>query len=220
MTTPLARRLPQVVAPWWHTAALAVVIVSVAVAGSLSPHGQQPASRIAAVYVPTIVVQIGLVFWVSRALRSRSVLRELVGRAALADVPLALALAAVVVGGELVFGSPSESALAILPRTGSERVVWILLAASVGFAEELVYRGYLVVQLRALTRSSAAAVVLQALLFAVAHAYQGAGAMLRFAVYALAFGAVAVRRGSLWPTILCHVGIDALAAFKLPDEIR
>lgn len=118
------------------------------------------------------------------------------------------------IGGELVFGSSSGSALAILPRTGPERAVWIVLAAAVGFAEELVYRGYLVVQLRAFTRSSAAAVVLQALLFAVAHANQGAGAMLRFALYALAFGAVAVWRRSLVPTILCHVGIDALGAFK------
>ncbi|HEY1955135.1 MAG TPA: CPBP family intramembrane glutamic endopeptidase [Polyangiaceae bacterium] len=214
VTTALANRLPRLVAPWWHTAALVLVIVSVAVVGSLSSPGLPPSSRIAAVYVPTIIVQIALVYWVSRAFRSRSVLRELVGRAVLLDVPIALALAALVIAVELVFGSANGSALTILPRTGPERLVWILLAVSVGFAEELVYRGYLVVQLRAFTRSTAAAVVLQALLFAIAHANQGAGAMLRFACYALVFGVVAVRRGSLVPTILCHVAIDALAAFK------
>jgi len=48
----------------------------------------------------------------------------------------------------------------------------------------------------------------------VYYANQGAGAMLRFTLYALAFGAVAVWRRSLVPTSLCHVGIDVLGAFK------
>jgi membrane protease YdiL (CAAX protease family) len=54
---------------------------------------------------------------------------------------------------------------------------------------------------------------MQAVLFAIAHVNQGVAVMLRFAVYALAFGAVAVWRRSLVPTIVCHVGIDMLGAF-------
>jgi membrane protease YdiL (CAAX protease family) len=126
---------------------------------------------------------------------------------------VALALATVVIGAEIAFAHPSATALAILPRTGAERLVWLLVAASVGFAEEVVYRGYFIVQLRAFTGSTVVAIALQALLFAIAHANQGAFAMVRFGAYALLFGAVAVWRRSLVPAILCHVGIDAIGAF-------
>ena len=213
MTPSLARPLPDRVVPFWHTAALALLIVLVAFVGTLAQTNDAPAPRISAVYVPAIFVQVGLVYYVSRAFRPRSVLRDLVGRARLGDLVVALALAVFVSGGELAFAHPSARAVTILPRTGPERAVWLLVAGSVGFAEELVYRGYFITQLRAFTGSVAVAVVLQAILFAIAHANQGAFAMLRFGVYALAFGAVASRRRSLVPTIVCHVGIDVLGAF-------
>ena len=213
MINTLARRLPDRVAPFWHTAALAALIVAVAIVGTVAKTNATPAARISAVYVPTILVQVGLVYYVSRAFRPRSVLRDLVGRATFVDVLIAVALAAFVIGGELVLGHPSAAALAILPRTGPERAIWIAVAASVGFAEELVYRGYFVTQLRAFTGSAIVAIVLQAILFAIAHANQGALAMSRFGIYAAVFGAVAVWRRSLVPTILCHVGIDMIGAF-------
>ena len=214
MIPALAKRLPDRVAPFWHTAALACLIVLVAFVGPLAKTTQVPASRISTVYVPAICVQLGLVYYVSRAFRPRSVLRDLVGRARLGDLAVALVLAASVIGAELVFAHPSVRALTILPRTVPERVMWIAVAASVGFAEELVYRGYFTTQFRAFTASVVVAVVLQAILFAIAHANQGAFAMFRFAIYALAFGAVAVWRRSLVPTILCHVGIDLIGAFR------
>jgi membrane protease YdiL (CAAX protease family) len=213
VTTTYARPLPDAIAPRWHTAALVALIVAVALTGTFAHVSAAPAARISAVYVPAILVQGALVFWVSRAFRPRSVLRELVGRASIADVAIALALAAIVIGSELVFGSSSGPGAPILPRTGPERAVWLAVAASVGFAEELVYRGYFIVQFRAFTRSSTVAIVLSALIFAIAHANQGALAMLRFTVYAILFGAVAVQRRSLVPTILCHIGIDMIGAF-------
>lgn len=216
MIPALAKRLPDRVAPFWHTAALVVLIVLVAVAGgTLAKTSAAPAARISAVYVPAIFVQVGLVYYVSRAFRPRSVLRDLVGRAAPMDVAIAFALAAFVIASELLLGHPSAQALAILPRTRPERAIWIVVAASVGFAEELVYRGYLVTQFRAFTGSAAVAILLSSILFAIAHANQGAFAMLRFGVYALVFGAVAVWRRSIAPTILCHIGIDVIGALHV-----
>lgn len=213
MIPALAKRLPDRVAPFWHTAALVFLIVLVAFVGTLAKTSEVPASRISAVYVPAILVQLGLVYYVSRAFRPRSVLRDLVGRVRLGDLAVALVLAAFVIGSELVFARSSVRALAILPRTVPERAMWIAVAATVGFAEELVYRGYFVTQFRAFTGSVAVAVALQAILFAIAHANQGAPAMLRFGVYAVVFGVVAVWRRSLAATIVCHVGIDVVAAF-------
>ncbi len=213
MISALAKPLPTRVAPFWHTAALVLLIVLVAVVGTLAKTHAVPPSRMTGVYVPAIFVQLGLIYYVARAFRPRSVLRDLVGRVTLTDVPIALALAAFVIMIELIAGHPSTEAHAILPRTGPERAIWVVLAVVVGFAEELVYRGYFIAQFRAFTRSPAFAVTLSAILFAIAHANQGAFAMLRFGVYAVVFGAVAVWRRSLVPTILCHVGIDMVGAF-------
>jgi membrane protease YdiL (CAAX protease family) len=213
MIPALARRLPDRVAPFWHTAALMLLIVSVALVGTFTRTNAAPASRVSSVYLPTIVVQLGLVYYVSRAFRPRSVLADLVGRARLGDLAVAIALAAFVIGSELVFGHPSAQAQTILPRTGPERLIWIAVAASVGFAEELVYRGYFITQLRAFTGSVAVAIAFQAVLFGIAHANQGADAVVRFGIYAIIFGIVAVWRRSLVPTIVCHVGIDMIGAF-------
>src|SRR5690349_7371072 len=103
MSTTLARRLPETVAPLWHTVALAALVVVVAVVGTLAHESIDSTSRILAAYLPAILVQCGLVYYVSRAFRPRSVLRDLIGRAAPADVAIALALAAFVVAAELAF---------------------------------------------------------------------------------------------------------------------
>jgi membrane protease YdiL (CAAX protease family) len=192
-----------------------LLVILVALAGALSKTNDAPAARISAVYVPAILVQVGLVYYVTRAFRPRSVLRDLVGRARMGDIVVAFALAACVIASELVFAHPNNGALAILPRTGPERAVWLLVAMTVGFAEELVYRGYFITQIRAFTGSAAVAIALQAILFAIAHANQGAGAMLRFGVYAFAFGVVASWRRSLVAVIACHVGIDVIGAFRV-----
>jgi membrane protease YdiL (CAAX protease family) len=53
-------------------------------------------------------------------------------------------------------------------------------------------------------------VFLQATLFAIAHAQQGAAAIVRVGFYGLLFGALAQWRGSLLPGMMCHVAIDVV----------
>jgi membrane protease YdiL (CAAX protease family) len=98
--------------------------------------------------------------------------------------------------------------LAILPHTGAERIAWVVVAASVGFCEEVVYRGYLQTQLAGWTGNVAAAIVAQAALFGLAHGEQGAAVAARFALYGVGFGVLARWRGSLAPGIVCHIGVD------------
>jgi len=71
-----------------------------------------------------------------------------------------------------------------------------------------VYRGYLLVQLGAFSRSVIAGVVLQGVLFGLAHADQGFAAVVRLTLYGIGFGVVARTRRSLLPTILTHAAID------------
>lgn len=220
---------PESLVPPWHTAALITLIIAVAVTGTwLSSHGgaftreEHPTSRILAVYLPLLIVNFALLLYVCRIGRPRSALRDLLGRPwrtptrALTDVGLALAgcvLIEVMEGvlARVVDGRRSAAVLQILPNSPSERLVWILVAVSVGFCEEVVYRGYLKTQLAALTRAVPIAVVIQGLLFGVAHAEQGLASASRTALYGIALGALAAWRGSLIPGILCHVGLDLVS---------
>jgi membrane protease YdiL (CAAX protease family) len=216
---------PPALAPRWHTALLIALVVSVAgtgvflSSGTGAPSTEFRGSRIGAVYVPLIVVQAGLLFYVARVGRRHSALpglvrrrRDTVGRV-LADVILAAALFVLVNAVEAGWSSAlgvvqKAPALGILPETTPERVVWVIVACAVGFGEEVVYRGYLTTQLSAFSGSVIAGVVLQALLFGIAHADQGRAAVIRLALYGVAFGVVARVRKSLLPVILCHVAVD------------
>jgi membrane protease YdiL (CAAX protease family) len=99
----------------------------------------------------------------------------------------------------------------LLPRDGSERTAWIVVAVSVGFCEELVYRGYLQTQLTAFTGSFRVAIFAQALLFGITHGERGGVAVAVAAVCGLVLGFLARARRRLHPGIVSHVAIDLLA---------
>ena len=77
----------------------------------------------------------------------------------------------------------------------------IILSA---FAEELVYRGYLIVRLERLFRSTSLAVLITTVMFASYHLYQGLIPAMGIAagglVYAVSF--CSMRR--LWPLCMAH----------------
>ena len=210
-------------APRWHTALLVTLMLAVAVTGTiLMLRGDAVPGAAGAVgpgftaYLPMIVVQLGLVVYVVRVGRSRTVLVELLGRGwgrparALVDGLLAAALWLVILGGELAWRAAfgAHAALAMLPRSLGEKLGWVVVATVVGVSEEIVYRGYLQTQLAGFGKHIAIGISAQAVLFGIAHAAQGGGAVVRFAVYGVLFGLLAFKRQSLWPGILCHVWTD------------
>jgi membrane protease YdiL (CAAX protease family) len=216
------------IAPAWHTGALVALIVLVAVTGTLiggaTPPGGAPlpGGRIVSVYLPMLLVQWGLAVYVCRVGRPRNVARALLGRSwdsprrAISDILAACALAAVIELGEwacvLVLGAPAHPR-SLAPAGIAEQLVWIAVAGSTALSEELVYRGYLRTQFTAFTRSATAGVVIQALLFGMAHLDQGPAVVPRFAVYAILFALLASSRQSLWAGIICHGAIDLLSGF-------
>ena len=82
----------------------------------------------------------------------------------------------------------------------------MLTAVTVGFCEEVIYRGYLQTQLTAFTGRASIAVVLQAALFGIAHGEQGLAVVVRFTLYGVLFGGLARWRRSLLPGIAAHIG--------------
>ncbi len=209
-------------APRWHTALLVGLIVAVASIGLFfMPPASVPSAggRSFGLYLPLIVVQGSLLFYVTRVGRQANALPALLGKGwqrlprAAGDLLLATLGWALIHGIEFGFQSvapiaDSAAFNAMLPHGTQERLSFTIVAILVGFSEEVVYRGYLQTQFKAFTRSPAAAITLQALLFGLAHGEQGVAAMARIAIYGALFGVVSQLRGSLLPTILCHIAID------------
>jgi membrane protease YdiL (CAAX protease family) len=220
------------IAPRWHTAALIGLIFSVAIVGTLSTRGHATPSSAATIariplYLSMMVVPWMLTLYVARAFRTRLVLSALVfpesprrfeARGLAVDLGIAALLVVVVRLAERGLApkvDPQQAAAiaSMLPHGPTEHLVWLFVAISVGFGEEVVYRGYLQQQLAAFTGSAAIGLVSQAIVFGVAHANQGLAAASRIALYGLLFGVVVRWRRTLVPVIVAHVLVDASSAW-------
>ena len=208
-------------APWWYTV---LILLPLAIGSAVSAYqhtlehvnlpGLSP--RLSG-YLTVLVEEWLAVFLV--ALQSRCggpSISELVSggwpkaTAFLRDAGLAI--------GFLVVGVPllaligrllgdSGDPVNFLPRTRMEAAVWVLLAATAGFAEELIFRGFLRWQFKAWTNSTALAIVMQGVLFGLAHGYYSR-AMIAVAVYGCLLGLLAWWRKSLRPGMLAHTVQD------------
>jgi membrane protease YdiL (CAAX protease family) len=174
-------------------------------------------------YLSLLAAEWGLFLYVRKGVRSTgTTLQELIGgrwagpRDLLIDAGIALGAWALLkllaaAWQRWLAPAPATSIHALLPRRPVEILLWIALSASAGICEELAFRGYFQRQLAALTRSPWLAVLLQGLLFGIAHSYQGLQAALRIAVYGVLFGLLALFRRSLRPGMIAHGLTDLLS---------
>ena len=93
--------------------------------------------------------------------------------------------------------------------------VWIAVSLTAGFCEEAVFRGYLQKQFHALTGSAAVAVLAQAVLFGLAHGYQGVKNVIVITVLGLLYGLLALGRGNLRPGMLAHAWADVYGGLPI-----
>jgi len=98
----------------------------------------------------------------------------------------------------------TEAQKELIPHTGPEIAVYLLVALTAGICEETIFRGYLQRQFTALTKSAVAGALIQGLIFGVAHSYQGWVMVVAIAVFGCMFGALTLWRGSLRPGIIAH----------------
>ena len=103
----------------------------------------------------------------------------------------------------------------ILPSTPLAKTLCVGLSMAAGVGEEIVFRGYLQRQLKALTGSTVIAILGQAVLFALGHGYEGPGIVLDIFLEAIVWGALAAWRGNIRSGILVHVAWDVLAGFGI-----
>ena len=87
----------------------------------------------------------------------------------------------------------------------------LLLAFGNGWAEEVIVVGFLLTRLRQLRVNPWLALAASSLLRGLYHLYQGFGAGLGNVAMGLVFGYAWQRTGRLWPLIIAHTLIDAVA---------
>lgn len=103
----------------------------------------------------------------------------------------------------------------MMPVSPGEKL-WVLLvvAPSAGICEELIYRGFVVSRL-SLIISPVGAAGLAALVFGLAHAYQGRLGAIRAGLIALLLSTPILRAGTVLPAMAAHALIDAVGILWL-----
>jgi membrane protease YdiL (CAAX protease family) len=109
---------------------------------------------------------------------------------------------------------PQESELVnlLIPETTREKVWAVLIVApTAAFCEEFLFRGFLLTQLNHWLHSLGWAWVVCSVAFGLAHSYQGWSGMIRAGLLGALLAYPVVRFGSLYPSMLAHGLIDAVA---------
>jgi membrane protease YdiL (CAAX protease family) len=230
-TAPAGSHEDAPIAPWPHTAAVLIVLLLTTVLSHM---------RVSAVseQMPKTFryLSSGLLEWTflgsviaglyhRRAFLRRALLnphRSWLSSLSL-GVPVYIAgLGAIVVVGSAVAATPlrahsnPSAVLGMTPHTPWEFLLWFGVSLTAGVCEELVFRGYLLQQFTAWTRSPLLAIAVTSLLFGSVHLYEGLAAILPLAALALVYGFI-VRRsnGDLRAVIVAHTLQDFLVALMM-----
>jgi membrane protease YdiL (CAAX protease family) len=223
-TQPAPGRYVQAAAPV-HTIVLLVLLAAWALLGWIMTNrmvtGANP-NRILS-YALTLFVEWLLFAYVVSGVRRHGASSLVLGTrwnswdALLRDIGIAaafwvIAAALLLVLSRFLFAhTPRPNQESLLPHGAGDLALWIALSVSAGICEETIFRGYLQRQLAAFTNSAPAGILLSAVAFGGAHAYQGPRMMILIAVYGLMFGILAHWRRSVRPGMIAHAWQDTLS---------
>ena len=90
------------------------------------------------------------------------------------------------------------------------------LVVIVALAEETIFRGYLILRLKAISASPAAAALLSAAIFSLGHGYEGSAGVVTVGFMGLVFALVYMWRQSLVAPIVIHFLQDFIGVVLLP----
>ena len=222
--TPAVAAPSKLVAPVWHTAALVLLFVGLAVGGAVFKQSTGLAKPIPShgpLYISLIAAEVGLILLVRVGLRRRRTpISEIFGKtdpslnawfrdAGIAAAVWGLWVVLAIMASGLTTTSPEISGL--LPHGLVDGVLWIGVSLAAAIAEELTFRGYLLRQFHAMTGNVWVSLVLQAAIFSIAHGYEGIAACANIAVLAILLGIVAIKTGNLRACMIAHAWTDIAA---------
>jgi membrane protease YdiL (CAAX protease family) len=217
---------PRLIAPLWHTALYVAVFVLLVLLGTwVKPPAVAGSLRLGryAIILATEWALLAFVWWGLRL--GGTNMRDLIGqrwhsaRDFFRDLAIAVAFFILSAGllafvGHLIHAAPNANVFALLPHDGRERFVWIFIAISAGICEEVTNRGYLQRQFGVLFGGSVFGIAAQAVVFGLAHLYQGWRMVIVITLLGAMLGALAQWRRSLLPGVLEHSLQDLIGGFS------
>jgi len=224
---------PRDLAPAWHTVLFIVIFCALSFGGTkrteaATGHAHWP------IYLETMAMQWLLMLYIAWGLWMRKRrFRDLIGgrwnstEAVLMDIGIAVGfffanmLVRAAIAGVLLavnhnlkansLDNAKHVAQLIGPRSPWELLLFIGVALTAGFCEEVMFRGYLQQQFALWTRSTSLGVVISAVFFCFGHAYQGWFLAIQVGLLGLMLGILAAWRKSLRPGMIAHATQDIIS---------
>ncbi|MEO7368683.1 MAG: type II CAAX endopeptidase family protein [Gemmatimonadaceae bacterium] len=222
--TPLNTQDRGLIAPASHTVFVVLLFVGLAVTGAMNRGSSSltaPSASHGPLYISLIAAEIGLIYLIRWGLRKgKTPVSTIVGpmdrslAAWVRDTAIAALLWGVWIGIQILasrFTHSSPTISGLLPHGPIDSILWIAVSVAAGIAEEFAFRGYLLRQFQAMTGSAPIALILQALVFSIAHGYEGLVACAGIAVFGILFGIVAQKAGNLRACMMGHAWADIAA---------
>jgi membrane protease YdiL (CAAX protease family) len=104
----------------------------------------------------------------------------------------------------------------ILPVNTVELLPYGALAMTAGVCEEFLYRGFAMGALSRMGFPAWSVVILTAVLFGLAHVYQGRSGILGTLVMGIFFGSIRLAYDTLVPVVMMHIVVDLVAGIAGP----
>ena len=105
----------------------------------------------------------------------------------------------------------------LLPKSTSERIVFVALSICAGLGEEMAFRAFLIPALDVATGSTALAVVVSSAAFGMMHGYQRASGAVRAGALGALLAVPFLVTGSIHPSMAAHAAYDVIAGLLLGD---
>jgi membrane protease YdiL (CAAX protease family) len=98
-----------------------------------------------------------------------------------------------------------------------EIVLGVILVVIVAITEETIFRGYLILRFRTITRSAAWAVIISSFVFSLGHGYEGSSGVVTVGVMGVIFAVIYLWRRSLTAPMVMHFLQDFVGIILLPQ---
>jgi membrane protease YdiL (CAAX protease family) len=92
-----------------------------------------------------------------------------------------------------------------------QQIVATLMILIVAVSEETIFRGYLILRLKSITRSPFAAIVISSIIFSIGHGYEGLAGVIIVGIMGTSFAVIYLWRKSLIAPIVMHFMQDFVA---------
>ena len=104
----------------------------------------------------------------------------------------------------------------LTPKGPAEYLLAVLLVGIVAVTEETIFRGYLILRLKAITASPALAALLSSVFFSLGHGYEGSAGVITVGLMGLVFAFIYLWRQSLVTPMVMHFLQDFIGVILLP----